>query len=290
MLTEPAAPRPTEILEDLRWIQARASLLPSNRKQFTLPQEKPTLEKVSMWTWEEFFASPASYRVGYYVEELVRFLLSHDSTWEKIENSRQIFSGKQTLGELDFVLTSANGCLTHIELACKFYLHTSANHPSASQLLGPKAADWLEKKTTRLLNHQLTLGQKCLPEGTHSLPCLLGAIFSPLGLDTDPVSPSSQPSFLQDAAPSSYRWARIGDLAAWDSKVDDKPLTHGSILKKPFWLASRPNSTPAPILLSELEKHFAVSSFPQLTSWSTNSGHNESLRLFVVDNLWPSDC
>lgn len=106
-------------------------------------------------------------KLGIYFEELVAFFLTQNpvSRYRVLARNLQLFEalhqGRQTLGELDFVLdqeqnTPESHTLWHLETAVKFYL---ACDRLTGQWLGPDPTDSLASKCARMKLHQLPLGQ-----------------------------------------------------------------------------------------------------------------------------------
>jgi len=91
-------------------------------------------------------------RLGFYYQWLWQQLIIAHPHYELVAEEIPLKWNKRTLGAIDFLVkNNKTDQLEHWEVAIKFYL---AHRHS---WLGPNANDNLDKKTTRMLGHQLTL-------------------------------------------------------------------------------------------------------------------------------------
>ena len=133
---------------------------------------------------------PTNLRLGHLAEKVVSYLISISSNYAILHENIQILDGKQTIGELDYILEeTATKQIIHMELAYKFYLYDpnlSANH--AENWIGPNRNDSLVKKLHKLktkqfplLNHPCTkhtLKALDITQITQAL-CLLVSLYVP---------------------------------------------------------------------------------------------------------------
>lgn len=158
-------------------------------------------------------------RLGSQFEALLEFWLADPANgrYRLLAHGLPIRSGKQTLGELDFVVQElASGEIEHWEVAIRFYLGTQPDHEQSSWI-GIDPSDRLDLKVGRLRQHQLPMSQTVaglaalaeLGIHKHRSACLLkGRLFYPLGVDVADWQP-------QDANPGHGRgwWLPIDALA-----------------------------------------------------------------------------
>lgn len=106
-------------------------------------------------------------KLGHLYEDALATLLASSPQIELLEQNLQIRQSiHSTVGELDFLVRDANGALTHLELATKFYLAVKTDNDTGVAFPGPDSRDNYDRKIQRLLSHQLTLTQRhkdCLP-------------------------------------------------------------------------------------------------------------------------------
>lgn len=95
-------------------------------------------------------------KLGHLYEDALATVFASSPNVELLEQNLQVQENiHSTVGELDFLIRDANGTLTHLELATKFYLAVKTEHGIAFP--GPDARDNYDRKIQRLLSHQLTL-------------------------------------------------------------------------------------------------------------------------------------
>ena len=98
-------------------------------------------------------------KLGHLYEDALATVFASSPDIELVERNLQIQENiHSTVGELDFLIRDANGTLTHLELATKFYLAVKTEHGDAFP--GPDARDNYDRKIGRLLSHQLTLTER----------------------------------------------------------------------------------------------------------------------------------
>ncbi len=229
------------------------------------------------------------YRVGRYFEDLVHFYLKSVCGFAIVERGLQIQEDGRTVGELDFLYRDNDGVLCHCETAVKFFLHTPDSNDSGSHFIGPNSADNFERKTRRLLDHQLPLSKSRFPEVARREAFVKGRIlFHPLA-----AAPTSLPELLsKDHLKGSWiRESELDLLAAADAEVRYR------VARKPHWLApDLANTSDASLqtageIQSLLRIHFSERRTPQLVNVLSIDGEHwhESERIFVVSDQWPHD-
>ena len=98
-------------------------------------------------------------KLGHLYEDALAAVFASSPTIELVEQNLQIQESiHSTVGELDFLIRDANGTLTHLELATKFYLAVKTE--DGIVFPGPDARDNYDRKIQRLLSHQLTLTER----------------------------------------------------------------------------------------------------------------------------------
>jgi hypothetical protein len=94
-------------------------------------------------------------RLGERFEVFVRLAFELHPDYRVLAHNFPIRDSESTLGELDLLVADRNDRITHLELACKFYLQVICDHRTV--WLGPGLKDRLDVKLDKLLNHQLLL-------------------------------------------------------------------------------------------------------------------------------------
>ncbi len=100
---------------------------------------------------------PHHFRLGQLFEAYLANWLQHSRDFRLLANNVQVFEGKQTVGEFDFLVQTTAG-VEHWEAAVKFYLGRSPTENLASWY-GPNTEDRLDIKYERLVRKQLQLAQ-----------------------------------------------------------------------------------------------------------------------------------
>lgn len=100
---------------------------------------------------------PDNLRLGKRVEQFVFNELEQDESVSILIENIQIQDKKQTIGELDGVITY-NEAPIHLEIVYKFYVYdASVGTSELDHLIGPNRKDNLVKKLTKLKNKQFPL-------------------------------------------------------------------------------------------------------------------------------------
>jgi hypothetical protein len=234
-----------------------------------------------------------SHRVGRYFEALTNYWLRHLTDFDVVTNNLQLRSGKQTLGEIDFLFRDGQQ-LVHWEAAVKYYLQLKPGCEE-HEFIGPNTADNLASKLGRLFEKQLP---RSTPENlTRALGALEGAdnirrqafVKGWLFYPCSESSHGEYPSLLNSNHLKGF-WSRHGE----DSLPADSQDARWALLAKPYWLAPLLNPDPEILITREqigllLDSHFNTRESPLLVAQleRCESGHQETLRGFVVPPRWP---
>ncbi len=107
---------------------------------------------------EQFVDRKKNKRLGFYAESLLSYFFQTFSEVELLLQNFQINKEKITVGEIDFIILYKNTVI-HIECSTKYFLLKDINKAKeASQWVGPRLKDNLEKKLKKIINHQIPLG------------------------------------------------------------------------------------------------------------------------------------
>ncbi|MFT7617960.1 MAG: hypothetical protein ACI97A_001599 [Planctomycetota bacterium] len=233
-----------------------------------------------------------SYRLGKYFENLIAYWLEASDDFELLERNLQIRDGKETLGEMDFlVLDLKDQKTSHWEVAVKFYL----GFPSDDALTswhGPGKRDNLARKMGHLTAHQLQRSSHPVAidllrdkghEVNRSFLFVKGRLFherscpSPL---PQSATPSSETGITIHANHLHSWWAKASEFADFGDSGDQ--TWHQ--LTKPNWLVDQ----------SDLDVRYEPGSFDSLVELgrerpiyvvSLEDGQ-EKRRGFVVPDDW----
>lgn len=100
---------------------------------------------------------PKNLRLGKRVEQFVFNELEQNTAISILVENSQIQDNKQTIGELDAIITN-NETSIHLEIIYKFYVYDeSVGHSEIDHFIGPNRKDSLLEKLTKLKNKQLPL-------------------------------------------------------------------------------------------------------------------------------------
>lgn len=101
---------------------------------------------------------PGNLRLGHQMEIVCKQLLANSSRFEILVFNLPIREGKQTLGEIDFILKDVETeQLIHVELTYKFYIIDPNISEPIHQLIGPNKRDAFFMKMEKIKNKQFTL-------------------------------------------------------------------------------------------------------------------------------------
>lgn len=236
-------------------------------------------------------------RTGRYFERLILYWLEHLRGCRLVAHGLQVRDDNRTVGEIDVLFRDEHDRLTHWELAVKFYLQVAPGKTAASDYVGPNVRDTLERKTRRLVEHQLRLSERYFPDVEVRQAFVKGRIFTPW--QTRPatlepkragVSERFSPVLADDHLRG--RWIRHGD-AATAFATDD---LHCRVLKKPYWLADQTAQASGDAMFSSgecvvfLKNHFDNRPGPVLLSRCRmgSPAPEPAQPLFVVPDHWPN--
>ncbi len=287
-MSDPSRPTPSreQWYSDWQWLAQRAPLI----DQAPLPDsileawQNPLTEFGPV---EDFFSPKTTprtaHRVGYYNEALVHSALRGVPGVTDLQHSLPVRDGTRTLGELDF-LFRCEGKVCHLEVALKFYLYSANEICLGSHYIGPNAGDTLERKTEKLLRHQLLLGKQAFPEVTESYLFCPGILFYHPEESGSDTALEHTPDFLSPNHDRGF-WLRASEFGDWIAQ--EAHFNAGKILSKPFWMSACANQAINEVV-SEIEEHFAQSRYPVALALSSTDRGDEPKRLFVVSDDWPS--
>jgi|SRR6056297_198467 len=160
---------------------------------------------------------PQKIRLGHQMEHICKQLLDYSDKYEVLLHNLPIRDGKQTLGEIDFILKeTSTQQLVHVELTYKFYIINPEISEPIHQLMGPNRRDMFFTKMEKIKNAQFSLlhtsaGSTTLAENNidsteiQHQACYKAQLFEPYG---------SKPLHLRPLNPNCIvgYWLRIADL------------------------------------------------------------------------------
>ncbi|TLP79685.1 DUF1853 family protein [Maribacter sp. ACAM166] len=160
---------------------------------------------------------PQHIRLGHQMEYVCKQLLDYCQHYEVLVHNLPIREGKQTLGEIDFILREkATEQIVHVELTYKFYIINPDIQEPIHQLIGPNKRDTFFTKMVKIRDKQFTLlhskvGSKALVDiGIDSSKivhqtCYKAQLFEPYGSQTSTIHPLNPNCIV------GY-WLRLADL------------------------------------------------------------------------------
>ncbi len=235
----------------------------------------------------DFFENLGAMPMGRYFEQLIFFILDHDSEYEVLWQNKQIITDKGiTIGELDLVLKNSEQVIEHWEIALKYYLQVK-NSSDHRWYIGPSRKDFLAKKMRKLYDHQLALGKHSqVIEAFGSIPSKLflkGELYFPIG-DPERVFPESY-----QAKTRSYCSIAFKDLKSLSAEG-----SYFKILYKPDWIGKYESKKALtllsfPQLKKALSAAFDQTFRPQLIAVIEANGpyFKEVNRYFILPQNWP---
>jgi len=140
-------------------------------------------------------------RLGHQMEYVFKQILDHGTQYEILLHNLPIRQGKQTIGEIDFILKDTETeALIHVELTYKFYIIDIQVSEPIHQLMGPNKRDMFFTKMEKIKNDQFALLHS--PEGSTALQvrgidhtrlqhqaCYKAQLFEPYGSKPIPLRP-----------------------------------------------------------------------------------------------------
>ncbi|HLV92708.1 MAG TPA: DUF1853 family protein [Aequorivita sp.] len=181
------------------------------------------------------FNFPSTLVLGMQAEFCFEEYLKRSPFFELLASNIQIQGENETLGELDYiVLNKSTQLISHIELACKFYLFdANISAPQEAKWIGPNRKDSLFDKLEKIRLKQFPMIRK--PETIQTLQahnveipteqelCLKAFLFIPKSIE------------VQDF-PTNYQECIVG---RWMNLIDfekEDPLAQYAIPSKKEWL------------------------------------------------------
>ena len=212
-------------------------------------------------------------RIGRRFERHWAWAMSHLPGWSVHAADRQITLQGRTVGAPD-LLVSRHGEVWHVELAVKFYLcQPGTDGSNATDWLGPRTNDRLDRKLQRVYSHQLALlkqpaarqwlREQGLPEPTRYTLILKGVLFH--HWKQRPMGPG-------EILPAG-RWCRLDELP--------EALDSAQLLDRSQWLGGYSECN----LLQGKSLKTMVGDSVQSTGSAQLSRQN--IRWIVVPNDWP---
>ncbi len=140
---------------------------------------------------------PKKIRLGHQMEYVFNQLIEYCATYQVLLHNLPIRQGKQTLGEIDFILKDvATDKLVHVELTYKFYIINPEITEPIHRLIGPNKRDMFFTKMEKIKNQQFQLlhskeGSKTLSDNEidHNeiihKACYKAQLFVPFGHTTN---------------------------------------------------------------------------------------------------------
>ncbi len=237
----------------------------------------------------DYLAGQPGNRLGLYFERLWQFFLREDPETELVAHNLPVTREGSTLGEFDCIyFCHRRRAHVHLELAVKFYLGLPGR-PAAQAWVGPNARDRLDIKLARLLEKQITLGDRQAAQA--QLESLgIGAVQREIALR----GYLFQPLEGTLPAPTGYntgrrfgRWLHSTQLA----RLAGEPGVAGFVpLERMQWLAplhaAADQCTGITALARGIDKRFATRNTPALVA-AVDAAGNEQQRFFVVPPGWP---
>lgn len=285
--TEPSRPPfPTQLVHDLLWVVNSPSLIKIVDNENTDEVPPITEADIEVDRLMRFFEAGVTRRVGKYFERLVLFWLEHVRQVELVAHGRQIREDKITLGEIDFLFHDERGCLTHMEVAVKFYLHHRHSAINGSHFVGPNVNDTFERKMTRLFEHQLPLSHEHVDGIEFRTAMVKGRIF----YESNEDLPSELPPRMS-ADHLKSRWVRLFQFL----ETEETTSFRYEAISKPYWLSTAVRVAHesglmakeqfAPWLKETIHRRRGPVMIRQLSDM--DGGWNESSRWFIVPDNWP---
>ena len=251
------------------WVKQQFGL-----QQFAFPEIDPeTIEAQSI---------PEGIRLGHQMEFIFRQCITQSSQYELLLHNAPIRDGKDTLGEVDFILRDLlQDQYLHVELTYKFYIVNPEISEPIHRLMGPNKRDMFFTKLDKICKEQL--GLLNTPQGealkaSHGLQqveilprvCFKAQLFVPYGAERSHIRPLNTACItgywirfaaFSDATfrsgeyyiPYKYEWVVApNDSVSWMSYYEVLLEVNIRMIKKQAPLLWRKKSN------SEFEKFFVV--------------------------------
>ena len=198
-----------QLERDLAWILSSSSMVKDEKMkvisfhELIAASELPVFIKKHSEALKKDFDLQEGMILGKYFERLCHFFFTHHPRFEVLHYAKQFFDGKDTLGELDFVLRDKeNGLTLHLEVAIKYYL-AYKNTAKHDLWIGPNGSDTLAKKMKKF-KKQLLLSD-ALDENIDVKGCLIcGYLFHHYQKYVAP--------YFLDPSMKLHRWAYLDEM------------------------------------------------------------------------------
>ncbi|MEH6402675.1 MAG: DUF1853 family protein [Sneathiella sp.] len=283
------------IASDLEWVIFSPNLLIDTicPDLASLRQSRVIVEEVKRAPEQllNFISTMKRKNLGTYFEHLVFYWLECLDDVQVINRNLQIYSGKETIGEIDLLFTYKKQ-IYHWELSVKFYANVGSGLDE-DKWVGPLKKDNLKRKLDRLFDHQLPLllrpqSQEAISPITSkeiiSSPYVKGMLFA----KADGKIPQLLPQRVSSNCLLS-KWCFLSDL---ETHLPQN-ASHYCLLSKSQWLGTLDKKNWTPIstledLMSELTAHLAASPSPVLVAFGEGSALQLQgiSRIFVMQNDW----
>nr|WP_299344783.1 DUF1853 family protein [Allomuricauda sp.] len=103
---------------------------------------------------------PENIRLGHKMEHVFAQLIQWDNSYKVVIQNESIRKGKNTVGEIDFVLKNSNDqSYLHVELTYKFYIIDPTISEPIHRLMGPNRRDMFFTKLKKIKKEQFALLQ-----------------------------------------------------------------------------------------------------------------------------------
>ncbi len=219
---------------------------------------------------------------------MVSFWLRHDPSYELLAENLQVREGGHTHGAFDFLVRSSGGEVEHWEVALKYYMKRY-DETDWSAWVGPNKVDRLDKKLSRMRDHQLPLSSSKLgreslfslgiSDAPRQVAFVKGMLFNHWKEDSvrPLVAALEQPQGVWVQGSEFQEYAQASQASGWFQREkpdwlvsarvgEDQVLSTGAVLenlKRPF---------ERPFMLSAIDRSL-----------------QEQKRLFLVPDGWADD-
>ncbi|HBE68707.1 MAG TPA: hypothetical protein DDW52_11230 [Planctomycetaceae bacterium] len=274
-------------VRDLLWA-VNSPLLIRLTSQASVPSCRLTPSDIDSDHLRGYLSSYDERRVGRYFERLIVYWIQYICGYEIVAHSRQVIDGNRTVGEVDLLFRDSFGHVNHWEMACKFYLRFDSKDTRTAKYIGPDSRDTLDRKTRRILEHQLPLGTRYFSGVDAQDAVVKGRIFYHW---RNSARVSAPVELAPDHLRGKWLWAR--ELPEW---LGSSRLWY-RVMRKPYWLSDEvANSSGDDILpveeaLELLSNHFRNDGRPTLVcGFRDDSARAVELdRWFIVPDGWPNE-
>ena len=241
-----------DISNDIKWLSTSYPLLQTPDVELFVTNQ-PINQQT---THKQHYPALPAFRLGHVFEDVVNEFIKLSIDCDLLARNIQIYDSTRTLGELDCLYYHrVDQQAVHLEIAIKFYLYypellpqktTHSKSSGLDRFIGPGGKDRLDKKWTRLINHQLklsdnpsaleTLRTKKLPLPDHSELLLTGYLFYPYEMNKNEIFNQNQA--LQHVIHPQHQygwWLTAGNIELLEAHAY-KEDWYFIILPKHYWI------------------------------------------------------